>query len=136
MVSADDRTLIHRSVESERMELDHFMPLFYTKFFETCPDVRTFFPNDMAGQHEKLLTSLTYIIEALDHPEKLSAILKHQGERHRAIRITDAHFDGFIYSFTSALAETLGPEWSEDTHSAWRVFLTDVALNMNFLRPT
>ncbi|GLO72302.1 hypothetical protein MACH17_38190 [Phaeobacter inhibens] len=118
------------------MELDHFAPLFYTKFFETCPDVRTFFPNDMADQHEKLLTSLTYIIEALDHPEKLSAILKYQGKRHRAIRITNEHFDEFIHSFTSALVETLGPEWCEDTQSAWRVFLTDVVLNMNFLRPT
>ncbi|ATG41448.1 globin domain-containing protein [Phaeobacter piscinae] len=134
MVSEDDRSLIHRSVESERMELDHFVRLFYAKFFKICPDVRAVFPDDMAGQHEKLLTSLTHIIEALDHPEKLSAILKHQGERHRAIQITDAHFDGFIHSFTSALADILGPEWSDDTHSAWRSFLTDIALNMNFLR--
>ncbi|APG48694.1 globin domain-containing protein [Phaeobacter porticola] len=135
MITEHDKGLIRSSVESERMDLSLFVSRFYKRFFESCPDTRKLFPDDIALQEDKLLTSLMHIIEALDHPEKLSAILKQQGERHRAIQISDQHFNSFIQSFTGALAETLGPDWTAEVRDVWIVFLTDVVQTMNFLKP-
>ena len=88
-VAPADRDLILASVESQKMELDQFVSLFYAKFFERCPDTRPMFPHDMSLQEEKLLMSLTHIIEALEHPAKLRLILLDQGERHKALQIND-----------------------------------------------
>ncbi|WP_293577049.1 globin domain-containing protein [Phaeobacter sp.] len=127
-----ERNLILQNVNSEKMDLDRFVPLFYSKFFAACPDTRSMFPADMSQQEEKLLVSLTHIIEAVDHPEKLEMILRNQGKKHRDIEITDAHFDGFIVSFITALADTLEEEWNADACDAWHRFLHYIAHQMNF----
>jgi hemoglobin-like flavoprotein len=133
-VAPADRDLILASVQSQKMELDQFVSLFYAKFFERCPDTRPMFPHDMSLQEEKLLMSLTHIIEALEHPAKLRLILLDQGERHKALQINDDHFAGFIDSFTGALKDTLQEDWSEETRQAWLRFLQYVAYQMGFLK--
>ncbi|UWQ79228.1 globin [Leisingera sp. S132] len=133
MTDEDDKDLIRKSIENEKMDLDAFVPAFYAKFFAACPDLRDLFPEDLALQEEKLLASLTHIAEALENSERLNAILKQQGEKHRKLEVSDDHFHGFIDSFTGALSETLGPDWNPRTQKAWAGFLTEVAAKMNFM---
>ncbi|OBY26479.1 globin domain-containing protein [Leisingera sp. JC1] len=133
MTDEDSKDLIRKSIENEKMDLDAFVPAFYAKFFAACPDIRGLFPEDLTQQEEKLLASLTHIAEALDDSERLDAILKLQGEKHRKLEVSDDHFDGFINSFTGALSDTLGPDWNRETHKAWAGFLTEVAVKMNFM---
>ncbi|KIC13442.1 globin [Leisingera sp. ANG-Vp] len=133
MVSGQDKALIQQSIESERMDLEAFVPAFYEKFFAACPDIRQLFADDMTLQEDKLLASLTHIAEALDDSGRLDALLQMQGEKHRKLRVSDTHFNGFITSFTGALAETLGPDWNSATQDAWTGFLEYVAAKMDFL---
>ncbi|MEX0304845.1 MAG: globin domain-containing protein [Leisingera sp.] len=133
MVSKQDKSLIRRSFESERMNLEAFVSSFYAQFFAACPDVRALFPDDLAQQEIKLLASLTHIAEALDESERLDTLLQEQGEKHRRREVSDAHFKGFISSFTGALAETLGPDWNTETQQAWTRFLSYIATKMSFL---
>ncbi|UWQ53813.1 globin domain-containing protein [Leisingera caerulea] len=132
MVSAQDKSLVRKTFESERMDLDAFATAFYAKFFAACPDVRPLFSRDMTRQEEKLLAILTHVAEALDDSARLDAILRQQGEKHRKRDVSDAHFRGFITSFTGALSDTLGPDWSAEAELAWTRFLTFVAGKMNF----
>ena len=65
-----------------------------------------------------MLASLTHIAEALENSERLDSILRELGRKHRNMRISDDHFEGFIDSFTGSLAATLGPEWDQETQKA------------------
>ena len=82
------------------MNIEAFVPAFYGNFFAVCPDIRSLFPGDLIPQEGKLLASLTHIAEALDDSEPLDSILQTQGEKHRKLEVSDAHFHGFISSFT------------------------------------
>ncbi|WP_264211746.1 globin domain-containing protein [Leisingera thetidis] len=135
MVSAQDKSRIRRSFESERMDLDAFAAAFYAKFFAACPEIRPLFSWDTTQQEEKRLASLAHIAEALGDSARLDAIPEQQGAMHRNLEASDTHFNGFIGSFTGALSETLRPDWSAETEQAWTRFLTNVAGKMSFLTP-
>ncbi|KIC07262.1 flavohemoprotein, partial [Leisingera sp. ANG-M1] len=79
MVSEQDKNLIRKSFESERMDVEALVPVFYSKFFDACPDIRALFPDDMTQQEDKLLASLSHIAEALDDSGRLDMILQQQG---------------------------------------------------------
>ncbi|MEP2717960.1 globin [Pseudophaeobacter sp.] len=126
------RALVLQSLESDRMDLEAFIPAFYRTFFELCPEARAIFPDDTARLEAKMLASLTHMAEALEHNERLDAILSKLGQQHRSMEISDFHFEDFIKSFTAALADTLGPEWNEECHRAWTRFLEFIGKRMNF----
>lgn len=133
MASNHSKSLILQSFESDRMDLEAFIPVFYRMLFATHPDLRALFPNDTARLEEKMLAALTHIAEAVEDTGRLNAILNKLGETHRKMQVSDAHVDGFIKSFTGALAHTLGPEWNDEMQQAWSDFLVYVAMKMNFL---
>lgn len=126
------KTLVLRSLESDRMDLDTFIPAFYQRFFEVCPEARAIFPTDTARLEAKILASLTHLAEALESTERLDGILMKLGNMHRKMEISDAHFGQFISSFTDTLAAILGSEWSQETEEAWTQFLRFVAKRMSF----
>ena len=133
MEASTCKALVLRSFESERMDLEAFIPLFYSNFFAAYPEARAIFPTDTERLEAKLLASLTHIAEALESSERLDGILSELGQKHRRMHISDSHFDGFIQSFIRSLATTLGPEWSDQSDEAWTQFLRYVAKRMNFL---
>jgi len=126
------KALVLRSFESERMDLEAFIPVFYKNFFELRPEARAIFPTDTERLEAKLLASLTHIAEALESNERLDGILSELGQKHRKMQISDSHFEGFIESFTSSLATIFGPEWNRETNEAWTQFLHFVAKRMSF----
>lgn len=135
MVSHTCKALVLRSFESDRMDLEAFIPGFYNSFFQICPEARAIFPSGTERLEAKLLASLTHMAEALESTERLDKILSELGEKHRRMRISDHHFERFIESFTSSLASTLGSEWTKDSHHAWTEFLTFIAKRMSFFSP-
>jgi hemoglobin-like flavoprotein len=50
---------------------------FYDRFFETTPDARRLFPNDMERLHLKLMDTVAAIVGALDNPALLQSIISH-----------------------------------------------------------
>jgi hemoglobin-like flavoprotein len=129
------KSLILRSFESTRLNLDTFIHEFYRTFFLLCPESRAIFPSDTARLEAKMLASLTHIAETLEDTDRLNAILSQLGEKHRRMQISDTHFRSFIDSFISALASTLGPDWSDEMHEAWSDFLAYIAKRMAFFPP-
>lgn len=126
------KSLVLRSFESTHLNLDTFIPEFYSTLFALCPESRAIFPSDTTRLEAKMLASLTHIAEALEDTDRLNTILSNLGEKHRKMQISDTHFRGFIQSFISALANTLGPDWSDEMHEAWSGFLTYIAKRMDF----
>ena len=126
------KALVLRSFESDRMNLETFIPVFYQNFFAACPQAGAIFPADTGRLEAKMLASLTHLAEALESTERLDGILRELGRKHRKMKISDTHFDCFITSFTRTLATTLNPDWDNETHEAWTQFLRYVAKRMSF----
>ena len=134
MISDRWKSLVLRSFESPHLNLDTFIPEFYSTLFSLCPESRGVFPSDTTRLEAKMLASLTHIAEALEDTDRLNTILSNLGEKHRKMQISDSHFRGFIQSFISALASTLGPDWSDEMQDAWSEFLTYIAKRMDFFQ--
>ncbi|AHD03308.1 hypothetical protein [Leisingera methylohalidivorans] len=47
MVSEQGKELIRQCFESERMNIEAFVPPFYSELFAVCPDIQSLFPDDL-----------------------------------------------------------------------------------------
>lgn len=135
MISNHHKALVQQSFESDRLQLEAFIPDFYDRFFQTCPELRAVFPQETSRLEAKMLAALTHIAEALEDSARLDLILRALGDKHHQMQISDDHFRSFIQSFTGALAHLLQPDWSEDDQEAWTAFFTFIGTKMQFSAP-
>ena len=94
--------------------------LFYSKLFLDHPEVRSMFPKDMAGQHEKLIEKFNIIIARLDHLEDLKNDIAALARRHvgYGVRPHQSAFVGAALLWT--LERGLGDDWTAAVAEAWK----------------
>lgn len=92
---------------------------FYVRLFEIAPEFRRLFPEDLSAQVRKLTEMLASMVEKLDRPRELAALLESLGERHRGYGISAHHFAPVGRALFDTLASELGPEFDEPTCRAW-----------------
>jgi serine/threonine protein kinase len=130
-VKLDDETLMV-AISFARMlpRLDQLVTSVYERLFTLDPSVKPLFPENMAGQKEKLAHTLKLAIDGLRDPEKLVPVLQDLGRRHAAYNITAAHFDTLGLAILGAVSEVDAACWSEKLAGAWRSAYTFLASAM------
>ena len=80
----------------------------------------TMFRNtDMAAQNQKLLQSLTLIVQNAENPEFLVPYLERLGKAHVTYGAKAAHYDAVGDCLLRALTVTAGRMWNEELTVAW-----------------
>lgn len=92
---------------------------FYTRLFESHPNLRSFFPHDMQEQEEKLLQTLSYAVNGLTHPQALLPIVRELGSRHRDFNVEAEHYTYVAAALIGSLRETLAEEFTHAVERAW-----------------
>lgn len=92
---------------------------FYARLFEIAPEFRRLFPDDLSAQARKLMEMLAAMVEKLDRPRELAALLGSLGERHRGYGVEAHHFGPVGRALFDTLASELGPSFDEPTCRAW-----------------
>jgi chemotaxis signal transduction protein/hemoglobin-like flavoprotein len=92
---------------------------FYVRLFETAPEARGLFPEDLAGQRRALLGALGMVVNSLRAPEKLVEYLAGLGARHTSYGAIPAHYDLVGEVLLATMAELAGDLWTEELESAW-----------------
>lgn len=117
------RTSFERVVHNDPEIVHHF----YGRLFREHPELRAYFPADMAGQERALGEKLAEIMVHLDDPEYLSADLAALGARHGSqYRVTPQMY-GYV---KDALIDTLRDavaDWTPELEREWDAALTAVA---------
>jgi hemoglobin-like flavoprotein len=101
--------------------------LFYDRLFETAPQVRTLFPNDLSEQKKKLMAMLGTAVANLHKLETILPAVQALGQRHRGYGVTAEQYAPVGAALLWTLEKGLGPDFTPETKEAWTEAYTAVA---------
>ena len=101
--------------------------LFYDRLFETAPQVRMLFPDDLSEQKKKLMAMLGTAVANLHKLETILPAVKALGERHKGYGVTVDHYAPVGAALLWTLEQGLGPDFTPDTRAAWTEAYTALA---------
>ncbi len=131
MLSDEQRALITDNWRLIQPIVDTAADLFYRRLFELRPEYRALFGEDMAGQKQKLVGMLTFVVRSLewggaswadDVPpdDDLFLILLALGRRHSNLYdVPDESYEAVIDALMWALDYGLGKAFTEEAQTAW-----------------
>jgi hemoglobin-like flavoprotein len=95
------------------------MVRFYERLFESAPQYRKLFTNDIERQARKFLQSLRVIVSSLSSTERAAPVLQRLGERHRGYGVDASHYQVVGGVLIDTLDETLSDAFTDDVREAW-----------------
>ena len=101
--------------------------LFYDRLFETAPEVRALFPDDMKEQKVKLMAMLGTAVSSLHKLDEILPAVKALGERHKGYGVTAAHYAPVGAALLWTLEKGLGPDFTPEVKEAWTLTYTALA---------
>jgi len=93
--------------------------LFYDRLFETAPEVRRMFPDDLSVQKMKLMVMLGTAVNGLTHLDSLMPVVCTLGERHAGYGTKVEHFTPVGSALLWSLEQGLGDDFTPDVADAW-----------------
>jgi nitric oxide dioxygenase len=92
---------------------------FYNRFFETTPDARRLFPEDMERLHLKLMDTVAAIVGALDNPALLQSIINNTAQHHARFGVSSSQYDAFGAALIWSLEQQFGSAFTGELRQAW-----------------
>ena len=109
-MTPDQVTLVQQSFAKVAPIADQAAVLFYDRLFETAPQVRAMFPDDMTEQRKKLMGTLAVVVNGLSDLDAVLPAASALAKRHVAYGAKPEHYP----VVGSALLWTLAPQ-----HGLW-----------------
>ena len=101
--------------------------LFYDRLFETAPETRALFPQDMAEQKKKLMDMLATAVTNLHQLETILPAVQALGQRHKGYGVTAAHYAPVGAALLWTLEKGLGADFTPEVKEAWTETYTALA---------
>lgn len=142
MLTDDHRNALRRSWRLLEPLGETVSDLFYRRLFETRPDLRALFPQDMAAQKRKFLVMLVFIVKSLDWPiedwaaevepeSDLFLVILALGRRYSHLyQVTPDHYGPVGEALVWTLEQGLGQAFEGTTKAAWIQVYTFLATAM------
>jgi hemoglobin-like flavoprotein len=119
-MTPDQILLVRASWSALAARADMLTITFYEKLFHIDPSAASLFTGvDMAAQRKKLAQALAVVVHAVDDPGTLIPALTAMGKRHASYGVEHRHFESVGAALISALADTLGTDFTTDVRDAW-----------------
>lgn len=126
----DTATRIRDSFNALSPRGEELMDVFYSKLFSENPDVRSMFPDDMAGQKKALLGAVALVVKHADNLDAIEDALHEMGARHVAYGTVAEHYPIVRDTLLAALSEVAGDLWNDQLTEDWTGALNAVAGTM------
>ena len=94
---------------------------FYERLFEAAPSFRDMFSEHPAVQEALFLSELAVLVDSISQFDAFIARTRRLGASHAAYGVTYTHYETVGLALLDALADTLGPEFTSELRSAWRL---------------
>lgn len=125
-----DAELIRTSFAAIATQTDRVVDRFYERLFETAPQVRSLFSDDMSQQKRHLLAAVGLVVKHAHDLTPLTSALRDMGWRHAGYGAQEAHYPVVRDVMLQTLAEVAGDAWTDEFHAAWERALNAVAGTM------
>jgi hemoglobin-like flavoprotein len=98
---------------------DQAAALFYSRLFETAPEVKPLFHGDMTEQGRKLMAALTVVVHGLDKLESILPAASTLAKRHVDYGVKAADYAPVGAALLWTLEQGLGDRWTPELAAAW-----------------
>jgi len=120
-MSPESERLIRESWEALLPVSDTVVAKFYTRLFESNPQLEQLFrPTDMKEQRRKFTVMLSEIVRVIDRPEILISEVADSGRRHVSYGVQDRDYEDVGAALLWAIGDALGDRATPEILSAWR----------------
>ncbi len=109
------------AMAGQRME---FVEAFYARLFESYPQYRAMFPQDLGPQRERMIEMIGSLAQFADHVDLLQPYLGHVGFQHRRTGIRAADVENFKQVFL----DTLPAAQDATARQAWEEAFDEVII--------
>jgi class 3 adenylate cyclase/truncated hemoglobin YjbI len=103
---------------------------FYANLFETYPELRPLFRNDLAAQTKMLVSILSSAVKGLNRMQEIVGGLRALGKRHPDYGVKRADYDKVGNTLIRTLEDFLGDEFTPELHHAWMTVYGMIAETM------
>ena len=93
--------------------------IFYERLFQTAPEVRELFPDDLTEQRRKLMATLGMVVKALPKLAQIIPNVQALGRRHAAYGVAPEHYAIVGSALLWTLAQGLGESFTDAHAAAW-----------------
>lgn len=114
-------TLVQKSFKAVAPIAEEAGALFYARLFETHPELRPMFPNDIGPQAKKLMQILAMVVNGLHRLDELMPVIESLARRHAAYGVQPAHYPMVGEALIWAFEQALGDAFTPDVRQAWVV---------------
>lgn len=100
---------------------DQAADLFYGRLFETAPEVKPLFPDDMAAQKKKLMQTIGFVVAGLNNLDGIVGAVQDLGAKHNDYDVTPEMYPAVGSALLWTLGQGLGEDFTPETAEAWTV---------------
>ena len=93
--------------------------LFYDRLFDTVPQMRAMFPDDMIEQRRKLMATLAVVVKGLGNLEQVLPAASALAKRHVSYGVKARHYPVVGAALLWTLEKGLGDAWTPEVADAW-----------------
>ena len=131
MIDLDDKdsALVKKSFVKILPRRNEFSVSLYDRLFEVAPDARPMFSRDMTRQREKLVATLTLVVNSANKLSELHDDVRELGRRHVHYGTELAHYDVLRDVLVDTLADYLGDDFDTETRAAWASSMTPLPMS-------
>ncbi len=101
--------------------------MFYTRLFDTYPEVQPYFKGNMKEQGKKLMGMISTAVNGLDNFEALLEPVKDLGQRHVKYGVKKEDYDKVAEALLWTLEQGLKDNFTSEVKEAWSVTYTEIA---------
>jgi nitric oxide dioxygenase len=126
-VTPDQAQLVKQSFAKVAPIAEQAAGLFYTRLFETAPEVKPLFTGDIREQGRKLMATIGLAVSSLDRLPQLVPVVQDLGRKHAGYGVRDEHYDKVGAALLWTLEQGLGADFTPETRAAWAEVYTILA---------
>jgi len=93
--------------------------IFYDRLFETTPEVRHLFKNDISDQGRKLIATLAFIVSGLRNLDSILPAVRALAIKHVEFGVSAEHYAPVGAALIWTLEQGLGAAFDQPTRAAW-----------------
>jgi hemoglobin-like flavoprotein len=118
-MTPDQVQLVQQSFSKVAPIADQAAVLFYGRVFETAPQVRAMFPDDMTEQRKKLMATLAVVVNGLSNLDSVLPAASALAKRHIPYGVKAEHYPVVGSALLWTLEKGLGEAWTPEVANAW-----------------
>jgi class 3 adenylate cyclase/hemoglobin-like flavoprotein len=129
-IESDMIFLVQSSFSHITQRADEFGIRFYKNLFETHPELRPLFRNDLSAQTKMLMSILSSAVKGLNRMHEMVGGLRALGRRHPDYGVKRVDYDKVASVLMMTLEEFLADEFTPELHHAWMTVYGMIAETM------